>query len=537
MNSDSTFSKPGVFGFPLYIVATAGAFFVITLLPLLVLSVKWLIAIIADADALSWVLPVQNSLELLLNSLLLSFSVSILSVIFGTGLAFWLSGNKPIHKCVRSIYLFPLFIPPYIHSLQWMSIAGNRQFLNQLFSLLPGMQDTTFSTYGFFPAVLVLTLALFPIVTLLVRHGIGAIQPELLEAGWLGNTSWQVGRRIILPLVAPSIIASAGLISVLVMVEYGVPSLLQYNVYIMEVYTSFGLYFDPVRAFATALPLICLAVILLATSQLGLKNSPLQASNLASPGNITKEWPLAARILLNLCFILWFCASSVPLVILFIRGGAPSLFFETFINNWESNRLTVVIAALVGLLTSIIAIPLATALTQRISRLWWFIFALPLAIPAPLVGISMISIWNTPLLDWTYGTWLMLIFTQAARFLPFALFTASTGVRNIDPVFIEASRLPNIGFVQRMAKVTLPLLTPTILATWLITFIFSLGELGASLLVVPPGQSTLPVIIYNLLHYGATDSVAAMSLIIIFTAGIACAIMLLMYKLILRNWT
>jgi iron(III) transport system permease protein len=188
-------------------------------------------------------------------------------------------------------------------------------------------------------------------------------------------------------------------------------------------------------------------------------------------------------------------------------------------------------------LTTTVAVPLATLLTRQMSRLWWLIFALPLAIPAPLVGISMISIWNNSLMDWGYNTWLMLILVQAARFLPFALFTASTGVRNIDPVLLEASQLPDIGFLHRVTKVTLPLFAPTIIMSWLMTFIFALGELGASLLVTPPGQSTLPITIYNLLHYGATNTVSAMSLNLVIAAGIACGILFLIYKRTLRAQT
>jgi iron(III) transport system permease protein len=121
--------------------------------------------------------------------------------------------------------------------------------------------------------------------------------------------------------------------------------------------------------------------------------------------------------------------------------------------------------------------------------------------------------------------------------LPFALFAASTGVRNIDPILIEASQLPDTGILHRMTKVTIPLLAPTIIITWLVAFVFALGELGASLLVSPPGQSTLPITIYNLLHYGATDTVSVMSLIIVIIAGLACAVLLMLYKRVLVRQT
>jgi iron(III) transport system permease protein len=522
--------------FPLLWVITAAAFLFITLLPVLVLLVQWLFKILTGDDgALSWIFSTPRSLELLGNSLLLATVVTLLSLAMGIGLALWLTGRGPLPKIIGAVYLLPLLIPPYIHALDWMTVAGKNQLLNRLVNLLPGLGDVTFSTYGFLPAAFVLTIALFPIVTLLVNRGLAAIHPELLEAGWLTDASPMVWRRVVLPLIAPYIVAAAGLVFVLILVEYGVPSLCQYNVYIMEVYSSFSLYFNPVRAFATALPVILIAVIVLAVSQLWLKNSPLQSRPERPRSSITQNWPVSAKILPGLCAAFWVVACLVPLVVLIARSNSPQLFGQTFTTYFPEIRLTIIVAACSGLLAAVIAVPLANKLTRRGSRFWWLLMALPLAVPAPLVGISMIHIWNTPALDWGYGTPLMLVLVQTARFLPFALFTASASVRNIDPLLIEASRLPDIGYLRRFYNITLPLFTPAVIMTWLVTFILSLGELGASLLVAPPGQSTLPIIIYNLLHYGATDTVSVMSLIIVLAAGIACALMFIIYKLILRK--
>jgi len=91
--------------------------------------------------------------------------------------------------------------------------------------------------------------------------------------------------------------------------------------------------------------------------------------------------------------------------------------------------------------------------------------------------------------------------------------------------------LPNVGWWRRFLWVRLPMVTPAVAVTLLVVFVLSLGELGASLLIAPPGQATLPLRIYNLLHYGATDVVSALSLIMVVVAGLACAALL-----IVRQW-
>ncbi len=50
---------------------------------------------------------------------------------------------------------------------------------------------------------------------------------------------------------------------------------------------------------------------------------------------------------------------------------------------------------------------------------------------------------------------------------------------------------------------------------WLVAFAVAWGELAASILVVPPGVITLPIQIFNLIHYGVDDQVAGISLVVL----------------------
>ena len=514
------------------------AFLVLALLPVAFLGIKWLAVVLGgDTDALSWAVPSERTLHLMGNSFLLAVTVTFMSTVLGTALAIWLCGEGWLRRLIGSIYLIPLLIPPYVHALEWMAVVGRRQFLDQNLDFIPVMEDVAFTTYGFWPAAIVMTMATFPIVTLLVRNGLGAIEPELIESASMTRGPWSVIGRIVLPLVWPSIIAGAGLVFVLSLVEYGVPSLLQYNVYVMEIYSSFSQYFDPVRGFAISVPLIAAAAVLLALSQSRLRNSPLRSQPGYCPRLMTSAWSLPSRSLLFLSVIIWAIACLVPVTVLLVRGGDPSVIDDALSLAWSDFTLTMIVALVAGAVTTIVAIPLALALTgqARAGKLGWFVCALPLAVPAPLIGIALIYIWNRPLLDWGYGTWLMLVVAHVARFLPFAVYAAGSRVRHIDPVLLEAAALPNVGWWRRFLWVRLPLIAPAVAITLLVVFVFSLGELGASLLISPPGEATLPMRIYNLLHYGATDIVAALSLAILVVAGIACTGVLLIQKGLFRR--
>ena len=77
---------------------------------------------------------------------------------------------------------------------------------------------------------------------------------------------------------------------------------------------------------------------------------------------------------------------------------------------------------------------------------------------------------------------------------------------------LDAARVFQARDWQTAWRVRLPLLSPGLLASASLIFALTLGELGATLIVVPPGQPTLTLRIYNYLHYGASDVVAGLCL-------------------------
>ena len=71
-------------------------------------------------------------------------------------------------------------------------------------------------------------------------------------------------------------------------------------------------------------------------------------------------------------------------------------------------------------------------------------------------------------------------------------------------------------------------------AGFFVAFVLSLGELGTTLLVIPAGWETLPLKIYNLMHYGAERMVAALSLVLVAIILAAAGIFALAYRLMRR---
>jgi len=172
----------------------------------------------------------------------------------------------------------------------------------------------------------------------------------------------------------------------------------------------------------------------------------------------------------------------------------------------------------VSLLAVLGSIPIAFAAAREITsaRRWqgllWALAIVPLAIPPPLVGIGLIAVWNRPQFSLVYGSSLMPVLAGLARFAPLGVIILASQLRRINPLLIDAARILQPGRWQILRRIWLPLLAPGILAAAGIIFALTLGELGATLLVTPPGQATLTMRIYNFLHYGASDTVAGLCL-------------------------
>ena len=62
---------------------------------------------------------------------------------------------------------------------------------------------------------------------------------------------------------------------------------------------------------------------------------------------------------------------------------------------------------------------------------------------------------------------------------------------------------------------TLPLIAPYLIAAFGLSFALSMGELGATVMVYPPGWVTLPVAIFGLTDRGDIFSGAALTMILI----------------------
>jgi ABC-type Fe3+ transport system permease subunit len=180
---------------------------------------------------------------------------------------------------------------------------------------------------------------------------------------------------------------------------------------------------------------------------------------------------------------------------------------------WNSLLLAGVGATLVVMVAVVIGYA-AARIGARAARMVDTLLITVFGIPSTIVGVGLIALWNRPgLLGGIYGTQMMLVLGYVARYLPVAALVIAAAMRHVPVSHEEAAAVSGAGWLRSAWHVVLPQIRLATAATWILTFILAFGELGVSLLVAPPGESTLPIRVYTLIANAPSSQVAALALL------------------------
>jgi iron(III) transport system permease protein len=446
------------------------------------------------------------------NTTLLAVGVAALSTAIGAPLGITLA-RVPIKRkgAIRVGLAAPMLLPPYVVALAWIYLATTSGFL----TVLVDRDVMTSWTYSLPAAILVLSLVFYPLSMLASEVALRQIDGRLEEAALVVASPRRVLRRITLPLAAPSIAAAALVIFVLAVSEFGVPSLLRVRVYTTEVFTAFAALYDFSRAIVLAVPLLVLC------AAVGAIAARLLADRIVSGPRLTgshpplfDRWRRAAQLAVAVVFVVTVALPVVVLVreALNVRSVSASLAGAS-----EAIANSLILSAIGATLAVAVAAGLGYArgrARERLARHVDTLFVVLFAVPSTIVGVGLIGLWNRPgVFGTVYGTDAMFVLAHLARFVPVAALILSTAVRYVPISHEEAAAAAGAGWLRTMYRIVLPQLRLALAAAWIVVFVLSFGELGASVLIAPPGESTLPIRIYTIIANTPPAQVAALALL------------------------
>lgn len=479
-------------------------FFIIVLAPLLLMFFD---VSIAEGNFLKTILPDGRQLTLFKNSLIIGSGTVLFCLGIGLTLAFLIAKTDlPVRRWLFLFSIIPILIPSYITTIGWIKLLG------------AGGINLPFKIYGVGGVIFVLTMSYFPFITLLTLAGLFSINPKLEESAALVSPYGKVFRGITLPLIFPYVFSGAIFTFIFSVSNYGVPDLLRVTAYPVEIFTQFSAFYDPSKAVLLSLPLIGVTVILVLLQRHFMGSKAYVTLN-AGAKEIFRVRLGRFKIPLIIFSCLVIILSVIVPILMLVIGAGP---FITYVAAFKTAHAqifnSVVLACISATLIIILSFPIAYFIQRaqkRVSLITDIISIVPFAIPPAILGIGLIKLWNWPATGIIYKTFLVVIFGCVGRFIAFAIRIISSNISQIHPNLEESAVISCKSWWTRLVRIMFPLTKQGFLYAWIICFALSIGELETTLLVTPAGESTLPIRIYTLMHYGAHKLVFGLCFILL----------------------
>lgn len=500
----------------------------------------------------------SGNAEPLKNTLVLAFGCGLLSVLLGVPLA-WATArtNMPLRRTIQAFVALAYITPPYLTALAYIILLGpNAGHFNRLLTWLFGLEDGPLNVFTMGGVIFVIALHVFAFPYFLTYSALQALDAPLEEsAQMLGAGRWTVARRVTLPLVAPAITGGALLAAVESMALFGPQAFLGLPAQLVflptRIYGLLGSY-PPRWGDASALSLI---LVLLTVVGLFVQRGYLERRSfvtVSGRGVRTQRLTLGAWRwpLLAFCLMVVFFAAIAPVGVLVAAAFSKSWIDPLTLSNLtlanfrealfddqvavrgivNSFKLAIGAACIATILGLFVAyIDLRTKARGR--RLLDYLAILPLGLPGTVLAVGVLLAFIRPPFQ-IYGTIWILLVAYVARFIPLAVRSANSALRQVDPSLEEAARITGASWLRTIRSILLPMVRPGLLAAWLLVFIPALGELSATILLYSSGTETIAVAIFRLRDLGQLEVVSALS---VFTIAVILVISLVLHSLASRG--
>ena len=148
----------------------------------------------------------------------------------------------------------------------------------------------------------------------------------------------------------------------------------------------------------------------------------------------------------------------------------------------------------------------------------------PLVMPEIITGITQLLLFDSmvQLMGWPHRGLTTIVLSHVTFCTAYVTITVQSRLQAADRSLEEAAQDLGATPARAFAEITLPIIAPAIIASWLLCFTLSLDDLVISSFVAGPGASTLPMVIYSKVKLGVSPDINALASLIV--CGVAVCI-------------
>lgn len=482
----------------------------------------------------------------ILNSFKVTVAATFLAVVIGLPLAYLLRRVKiKGSKMIEILVIISYISPPFIGAYAWIQLLGHggiiTNFINSTFNL------NFEGVYGFSGIVLVLTLQSFPLIYIYISGALRNLDNSLNEAAEsMGYSNIQRVFKIIIPLIIPTILASALLVFMRVIADFGTPMLIGegYRTIPVLIYTQFMGEVGGSDGFAAALCAIFIVVTLaLFLVQKLIANQFSYSMSALKPMSVEKAYGVKNILSHVFVYLVVFLAILPQLVVTFTsfletKGGQvytgnfsldnyKNILFDknTMViwNTYKMGLLAIAIIIVVGVLISYLTVRKKNFLTSILDTVSMF----PFIIPGSVLGIAFIFAFSDKPFAIS-GTVTIMVLSFAIRRMPYTIRSSTAIIGQISPSIEEAAISLGASETKAFTKVLIPMMMPGVMAGAIMSWITVISELSSSIILYTSNTQTLTVSIYTEVIRGNYGNASAYSAILTITSILS---LLLFFKL------
>ena len=146
----------------------------------------------------------------------------------------------------------------------------------------------------------------------------------------------------------------------------------------------------------------------------------------------------------------------------------------------------------------------------------------PLVMPEIITGITQLLLFVSmmQLLSWPHRGFTTIVISHVTFCTAYVTITVQARLASADRSLEEAAMDLGAGPARAFLEITLPIIAPAIISSWLLCFTLSLDDLVISSFVSGPGASTLPMVIYSKVKLGVSPDINALASLIVCGVGV-----------------
>jgi putrescine transport system permease protein len=251
----------------------------------------------------------------------------------------------------------------------------------------------------------------------------------------------------------------------------------------------------------------------------------------SSPALLTVLFCGIALLYLPILVLIGYSFNASPLVN--VWGGFSTAWYGELLHNRQ--LLDAALLSLeVAVAASSAAVILGTLASIALVRFTRFpgrllltgMVSAPLVMPEIITGITQLLLFVSmvQLFSWPHRGFTTIVISHVTFCTAYVTITVQSRLAAADRSLEEAAMDLGASPARAFLEVTLPIIAPALISSWLLSFTLSLDDLVISSFVAGPGASTLPMVIYSKVKLGVSPDINALASLIVCAVGVCVVV-------------